>query len=26
MSKGHRFLNRRKDEPWFYGLAGHALS
>lgn len=26
MSKGRRFLNRRKDEPWFYGLAGHALS
>ena len=26
MSKGHRFLNRRKDEPWYYGLAGHALS
>jgi GNAT superfamily N-acetyltransferase len=26
MSKGHRFLNRQKDEPWFYGIAGHALS
>ena len=26
MSKGRRFLHRRKDEPWFYGLAGHALS
>ena len=26
MSKGRRFLNRRADEPWFYGLAGHALS
>lgn len=26
MSKGQRFLNRRADEPWFYGLAGHAVS
>jgi ribosomal protein S18 acetylase RimI-like enzyme len=26
MSKGRRFLdNRKKDEPWVYGLAGHAL-
>ncbi|RXT36382.1 GNAT family N-acetyltransferase [Bradyrhizobium betae] len=26
MSKGKRFLNREDDEPWVYGLAGHALS
>jgi GNAT superfamily N-acetyltransferase len=26
MSKGRRFLNRKKNEPWVYGLAGHALS
>jgi GNAT superfamily N-acetyltransferase len=26
MSKGRRFLNRRENEPWVYGLAGHALS
>ena len=26
MSKGRRFLNRQAGEPWFYGLAGHALS
>jgi GNAT superfamily N-acetyltransferase len=26
MSKGRRFLNRQADQPWFYGLAGHALS
>lgn len=26
MSKGRRFLNRRNQEPWVYGLAGHALS
>lgn len=26
MSKGRRFLNRISDEPWVYGLAGHALS
>jgi GNAT superfamily N-acetyltransferase len=25
MSKGRRFLNRETDEPWVYGLAGHAL-
>ena len=25
MSKGRRFLNRESDEPWVYGLAGHAL-
>ncbi|WP_425961241.1 GNAT family N-acetyltransferase [Rhizobium nepotum] len=26
MSKGRRFLNRTKNAPWVYGLAGHALS
>jgi hypothetical protein len=26
MSKGRRFLNREENEPWVYGLAGHALS
>jgi hypothetical protein len=26
MSKGRRFLNRKDNEPWVYGLAGHALS
>lgn len=26
MSKGRRFLNRKENEPWVYGLAGHALS
>jgi GNAT superfamily N-acetyltransferase len=26
MSKGRRFLNRESNEPWVYGLAGHALS
>jgi GNAT superfamily N-acetyltransferase len=26
MSKGKRFLNRKENEPWIYGLAGHALS
>ncbi|HEV2900124.1 MAG TPA: GNAT family N-acetyltransferase [Pseudaminobacter sp.] len=26
MSKGRRFLNQKTDEPWVYGLAGHALS
>ncbi|HEX8754892.1 MAG TPA: GNAT family N-acetyltransferase [Steroidobacteraceae bacterium] len=26
MSKGHRFLNRKSQEPRVYGLAGHALS
>ncbi|MER8960445.1 GNAT family N-acetyltransferase [Mesorhizobium sp. M0701] len=26
MSKGRRFLNRRDNGPWVYGLAGHALS
>ena len=26
MSKGRRFLNRKDQEPWVYGLAGHALS
>jgi len=26
MSKGRRFLNRQDNEPWVYGLAGHALS
>lgn len=26
MSKGRHFLNRQADEPWFYGLAGHAVS
>jgi len=26
MSKGLRFLNRKENEPWVYGLAGHALS
>ncbi|RXH02429.1 GNAT family N-acetyltransferase [Bradyrhizobium zhanjiangense] len=26
MSKGKRFLNRKENEPWVYGLAGHALS
>ncbi|TIO05136.1 GNAT family N-acetyltransferase [Mesorhizobium sp.] len=26
MSKGRRFLNRDSNEPWVYGLAGHALS
>jgi GNAT superfamily N-acetyltransferase len=25
MSKGRRFLNRERNEPWVYGLAGHAL-
>ena len=25
MSKGRRFLNRKDQEPWVYGLAGHAL-
>lgn len=25
MSKGRRFLNRKSNEPWVYGLAGHAL-
>jgi GNAT superfamily N-acetyltransferase len=25
MSKGRRFLNRESNEPWVYGLAGHAL-
>jgi GNAT superfamily N-acetyltransferase len=26
MSKGRRFLNRKENQPWVYGLAGHALS
>ena len=26
MSKGRRFLNREINEPWVYGLAGHALT
>jgi hypothetical protein len=26
MSKGRRFLHRMEQEPWVYGLAGHALS
>jgi GNAT superfamily N-acetyltransferase len=26
MSKGKQFLNRKDDQPWVYGLAGHALS
>jgi hypothetical protein len=26
MSKGRRFLNRKDQGPWVYGLAGHALS
>jgi GNAT superfamily N-acetyltransferase len=26
MSKGKQFLNRKENEPWVYGLAGHALS
>lgn len=26
MSKGRRFLNREIDQPWVYGLAGHALN
>ncbi|MDF0519359.1 GNAT family N-acetyltransferase [Bradyrhizobium yuanmingense] len=26
MSKGRPFLNRKENEPWVYGLAGHALS
>jgi ribosomal protein S18 acetylase RimI-like enzyme len=26
MSKGKQFLNRQDNEPWVYGLAGHALS
>jgi GNAT superfamily N-acetyltransferase len=26
MSRGRRFLNRETNEPWVYGLAGHALS
>lgn len=26
MSKGRRFLNRKDNGPWVYGLAGHALS
>lgn len=26
MSKGRIFLNRKYNEPWVYGLAGHALS
>ncbi|WFU20505.1 GNAT family N-acetyltransferase [Bradyrhizobium sp. CB3481] len=26
MSKGRRFLNRKENESWVYGLAGHALS
>jgi GNAT superfamily N-acetyltransferase len=26
MSKGRPFLNRENNEPWVYGLAGHALS
>jgi GNAT superfamily N-acetyltransferase len=26
MSKGRRFLNRKENKPWVYGLAGHALS
>jgi GNAT superfamily N-acetyltransferase len=26
MSKGRRFLNRKDNEPWVYGLAGQALS
>jgi GNAT superfamily N-acetyltransferase len=26
MSKGRPFLNRESNEPWVYGLAGHALS
>jgi GNAT superfamily N-acetyltransferase len=25
MSKGRRFLHRERNEPWVYGLAGHAL-
>jgi GNAT superfamily N-acetyltransferase len=25
MSKGRRFLNRESNEPWVYGVAGHAL-
>ena len=25
MSRGRRFLNRESNEPWVYGLAGHAL-
>lgn len=26
MSKGRRFLNRERNEPWVYGLASHAWS
>ncbi|GAB1584672.1 GNAT family N-acetyltransferase [Phyllobacterium phragmitis] len=26
MSKGRPFLHRQEDEPWVYGLAGHAWS
>ncbi len=26
MSKGGRFLHREENEPWVFGLAGHALS
>ena len=26
MSKGRQFLNRKENEPWVYGLAGHAVS
>jgi GNAT superfamily N-acetyltransferase len=26
MSKGKQFLNREENQPWVYGLAGHALS
>ena len=26
MSKGDRFRNRETNEPWVYGLAGHALN
>lgn len=26
MSKGRKLLNRTPDEPWIYGLAGHALN
>ncbi|APO66332.1 GCN5-related N-acetyltransferase protein [Rhizobium gallicum] len=25
MSKGRKFLNRKDNEPWVYGLAGHAV-
>lgn len=25
MSKGRRFLDRKENEPWVYGLAGHAV-